>query len=226
MISASKYSPINIRREIPMKMYSVLAVASVALTSVTLADSGCKPSGCGPDRSCVNGCRPVVKKVDLKKTCFKIETKTICIPPTRFPWDSSPCDSVCGNECGQQGSCGSSGRCGAGCGTARACEEGGLFSGLRKALGMENCPRALCVKKPVKSSKKIGEICVCDWECDDICPTDKGCQKPGCCRDENAPPASTPASSEPEIAPAPPETARSPGRFLQTRYYQLRDLID
>jgi len=91
---------------------------------------------------------------------------------------------------------------------------------------MENCPRALCVKKPVKSSKKIGEICVCDWKCDDICPTDSGCRKPGCCSHESVPPAWTPASPKPEIAPAPPGTARSPGRFLQTRYYQLRDLID
>lgn len=222
-----------------MKFLSTLALVSMTLSSVTLADGGCKPAGCSPNRDCVAGCRPTVKKVDIKATCYKIETRTICIPPTRFPWDPSPCDSLCGDKCGSNGACASSGkcgaagrsesqgRCGAGCGADRDCGNGGLLSGLRKALGMENCPRALCIKKPVKSSKKIGEKCVCEWNCDDICPKDNGCRKPGCCNDGTAPPASAPATpNQPEIAPAPPETARRPGRILQTGFHKLQDLID
>ena len=212
-----------------MKFLSTVAIVCMALSSVTLADGGCKPAGCSPDRNCVAGCKPTVKTVDIKATCYKIETKTICIPPTRFPWDPSPCDSLCGENgaCGANGKCGSNGKCGAGCGAARECESEGLLSGLRRALKIDNCPRALCVKKPVKSSKKIGEACVCDWKCDDICPKDSGCRKPGCCNDGTAPPASAPAApKKPEIAPAPPETARRPGRILQTGYYKLQDLLD
>ena len=83
-----------------MKILSTLAIVSMTLSSVALADGGCKPAGCHPDRN-VASCRPTVKKVDIKATCYKIETKTICIPPTRFPWDPSPCDSLCGEKCGK-----------------------------------------------------------------------------------------------------------------------------
>jgi hypothetical protein len=222
-----------------MKLFSALAIVSMTLSSVALADGGGKPAGCSSDRNCVGGCRPSVKKVDLKKTCYNIETKMICIPPTRFPWEKSACDDLCGTNCGANGACGSNGKCssngqcgsngkcGAACGTDRSCESGGLFDGLRKALGMDNCPRALCVKNPKKSSKKIGETCVCEWNCDDICPKDDGCRKPGCCNDGTAPPASAPAApKEPEVAPAPSESARRPSRILQTGFHKLQDLID
>jgi hypothetical protein len=222
-----------------MKVLYTLAIVSMTLSSIAMADSGCKPAGCSPDRNRVGGCRPIVKKVDLKKTCYNIETKTICIPPTRFPWEKSPCDTLCGNKCGTNGACeangkcssnghcGSNGICGAGCGTDRSCESGGLFGGLRKALGMDNCPRALCVKSPKKSSKKFGEACVCEWKCDDICPKNSGCRKPGCCNDGTAPPASAPATPKvPEIAPPPPESARRPGRIIQTGFQNLQNLFD
>ena len=222
-----------------MKLLSTLAIVGMTLSSVALADGGCKPAGCSPDRNCVDGCRPIVKQVDLKKTCYNIESKTICIPPTRFPWEKSACDDLCGNKCGTNGACeangncssngqcGSNGKCGAGCGANRSCESGGLFGGLRKALGMDNCPRAICVKSPKKSSKKFGETCVCEWECDNICPTDSGCRKPGCCNDATAPPASGPAAPKvPELAPAPPESARRPGRIIQTGSRKLQHLID
>lgn len=216
-----------------MKLYSTLAIVSMTVSSVALADAGCKPAGCSPDRHCVDGCRPIVKKNDLKKTCYNIRTKTICIPPTRFPWEKSACDDLCGNKCGangscsQSGGCGSDGMCGAGCGADRTCESSGLLSGLRKALGMENCPRALCVKTLEKSSRKFGETCVCEWKCDDICPENDGCRKPGCCRDGTAPPSSAPATPmKPEISPAPLETTRRPFRIIQTGYSRLKELID
>lgn len=31
-----------------------------------------------------------VENTKVKKTCFKVEQKTICIPPVRFPWNSCP----------------------------------------------------------------------------------------------------------------------------------------
>lgn len=208
-----------------MRTLATLALVSITLSSVAMADHCCKPAGCSPDRNCLPGCKPVVKKVDVKATCYEIEHKTICIPPTRFPWDPSPCDGVCGNNCGADGNCGAkcaaggactpAGRCGAGCGNA--CESGGLLSGLRAALGMSNCPESRCIKTPRKSSKKIGEKCVCEWvTCsNDVCGA--GC-KPACAAPSVAPPASTPVAPKqepPMVAPAPPEAAR--GRLFPLR---------
>ena len=210
-----------------MKLLSTLTIVSVTLSSVALADEGCKPAGCGPDRNCVGGCRPVVKKVDLKKTCYNIETKTVCIPPTRFPWEKSLCDDVCGRKCGTNGACGSNGKCGPGCGADRHSNKGGFLSGLRSALGMGNCPRAICVQSPQKSCRKIGETCICEWKCDDVCPKNSGCRKPRCCHDDTVPPASAPAAPKvPEVAPTPPESERLPGRIIQTGFYRLQELID
>lgn len=203
-----------------MKLLATLALVSLSISSVAMADPCCKPAGCSPGRDCLPGCRPVVKKVDVKATCYNIETKTICIPPTRFPWESSPCDAVCCGNCGPDGnckgqcgakcaaggSCGSSGRCGAGCGNG--CESGGFLSGLRAALGMSNCATSKCIKSPKKSSKKIGEKCVCEWvTCSsDVCGG-AGC-KPACAAPGVAPPASAPAEKAvPEVAPAPPKSA-------------------
>ncbi len=198
-----------------MKTLATLALFSITMSSVAMADHCCKPAGCSPDRNCMPACKPVVKKVDIIATCYNIETKTICIPPTRFPWESSPCDGVCGNNCGADGKCAAggactpAGRCGAGCGNG--CGSGGLLSGLRAALGMSNCATSKCVKSPKKSSKKIGEKCVCTWETcsSDVCGG-AGC-KPACAAPGVAPKASAPAAppqeAPPAVAPAPPEAA-------------------
>ncbi len=198
-----------------MKTLATLALVSITMSSVAMADHCCKPAGCSPDRNCMPACKPVVKKVDITATCYNIETKTICIPPTHFPWDPSPCDGVCGNNCGADGKCAAggactpAGRCGAGCGNG--CESGGLLSGLRAALGMSNCATSKCVKSPKKSSKKIGEKCVCTWETcsSDVCGG-AGC-KPACAAPSVAPKASAPAAppqeAPPAVAPAPPEAA-------------------
>lgn len=212
-----------------MRTLATLALVSITMSSVAMADHCCKPAGCSPNRNCLPGCKPVVKKVDIKATCYNIETKTICIPPTRFPWDPSPCDGVCGSNCGADGNCGAkgacgtngkcaagggctpAGRCGAGCGNS--CNSGGLLSGLRAALGMSNCATSKCIKVPKKSSKKVGEKCVCEWvTCsNDVCGG-AGC-KPACAAPSVAPKASAPAAppkeaAPPAVAPAPPEAAR------------------
>lgn len=216
-----------------MRTSAALALVSITLSSVAMADPCCKPAGCSPSRDCLPGCRPVVKKVDITATCYNIEHKTICIPPTRFPWDPTPCDGVCcgncgaGCKCGTNCGCAPNGNCGAGvkcaaggactpagrrgAGCGNACKSGGLFSGLREALGLSNCATSRCVKSPKKSSKKIGEKCVCEWvTCsNDVCDG-AGC-KPACAAPSVAPPSSTPAAppqqEPPMAAPAPPEAA-------------------
>ena len=200
-----------------MKFLATLAIVGFTAATAFAGGAGCKPAGCNPDRECTPCCcKPVAKMVDIKKTCYEIETKTICIPPTVFPWDRSPCADVCGEKCGGKcgtkdacgkcgdaGKCGEAGKCGAGCGSDRCCDNGGLLSGLRDALGMGLCPTSRCVKTLKKSSKKVGERCVCEWVCDG--PSNAGC-KPACAAPEAAPAAPTPAKP----APAPPETAATP----------------
>lgn len=201
-----------------MRTLATLALVSITMSSVAMADHCCKPAGCSPNRNCMPACKPVVKKVDIKATCYNIETKTICIPPTRFPWEPSPCDGVCGakgacgtdGKCAAGGACTPAGRCGAGCGTT--CNSGGFLSGLRAALGMSNCATSKCVKSPKKSSRKVGEKCVCEWvTCsNDVCGG-AGC-KPACAAPSVAPKASAPVAppkeAAPAVAPAPPEAAR------------------
>ena len=48
-------------------------------------------------------CSLDAKMVDVEKSCFEVETKTICIPRVVFPWQrtkaSGPCDSCDGSGC-------------------------------------------------------------------------------------------------------------------------------
>ena len=81
-------------------MRILLSITLLCLTSVAMADNHCAPGGCkdNDDSSC-DSCTVTTKKVDVKKTCFNIEKKKVCIPPSRFPWESSPCDGVCDDKC-------------------------------------------------------------------------------------------------------------------------------
>lgn len=184
-----------------MRMLITFTAISLTLTGSAFAYDGCGPAGCGPGRDCEGTCSPTVKKVDIKKTCFNIELKKICVPPTRFPWDPSPCDSVCGD----QGACGagctpSAAACGAGQCGAGSSTGGGLFGQLRDLLGMSNKGKCRTIKVAKKSSVKCGETCACDWKCDDPSIPSKGCA-PACVA-----PSAAPAAEE-APGPAPDETA-------------------
>lgn len=207
-----------------MRMLMTCTAISLTLAGSAFAYDGCGAAGCGPAAAgcgpkdgCYGGCTATPKKVDIKKTCFNISLKKICIPPTRFPWDPSPCDSLCGDngECGAKANCGpaaaaTAGECGAGeCGALRS-KTGGLVSRLRDLLGMSN--RGICrvIKVPEESSVKVGETCSCTWKCDD--PSDPNAAKAGCgpC---GAPKAGAPATEEApgtEEAPAPKAPGAAP----------------
>ncbi len=47
---------------------------------------------------CHEPCFPTVTKAKETKQCWEVETKTICIPKVRFPWESRCCDKGCGND--------------------------------------------------------------------------------------------------------------------------------
>jgi len=61
--------------------------------------SSCKSEACCP--KCCHQCQLKVEKVDEEKSCFNVESKTICIPRVVFPWQSkkNKCDSCCGKGC-------------------------------------------------------------------------------------------------------------------------------
>ena len=47
---------------------------------------------------CHGTCYPTLTKAKETKTCWEVETKTICIPKVRFPWESKCCNKGCGKE--------------------------------------------------------------------------------------------------------------------------------
>ena len=59
-----------------MRTLATLALVSITMSSVAMADHCCKPAGCSPDRNCLPGCKPVVKKVDIKATCYNTPTNS------------------------------------------------------------------------------------------------------------------------------------------------------
>ena len=73
--------------------------------------AGC--TSCAPLRpfiqcgKCNGTCYLKVEKTTKEKSCFKVETKQICIPKVRFPWqpkvDCDSCDSAgnCTSRCGR-----------------------------------------------------------------------------------------------------------------------------
>ncbi|HUG66313.1 MAG TPA: hypothetical protein VMM76_01100 [Pirellulaceae bacterium] len=47
---------------------------------------------------CGDACYPTVTKGTETKHCWNVETKAICIPKVRFPWEKSCCDKGCGKD--------------------------------------------------------------------------------------------------------------------------------
>lgn len=60
-------------------------------------------------------CTLEAKMVDVEKSCFEVETKTICIPRVVFPWQRTkacgPCDSCDSNGCNSCVNNGATTRC-------------------------------------------------------------------------------------------------------------------
>lgn len=47
---------------------------------------------------CRATCYPTVTKGTEEKQCWEVETKTICIPKVRFPWETKCCNKGCGKD--------------------------------------------------------------------------------------------------------------------------------
>jgi hypothetical protein len=167
---------------------ATLLVASPAL--VARAGNGCSDSACGGGvhcPRCQGTCELSVSKEEVKKHCWDVECKTICIPRITFPWQ----------KCGDCGTC-----CGGHCGLGKSgdkdadpdCNLDCLKAGGAQACGAARCARA----KTVRTLKKVEYSCPqCKykWTPADHKRCDGGCQDKA-----NA----AVSEGEPEVAPPPP----------------------
>ena len=80
--------------------------ATIAGTSAFAGDDGHdgkhEGHGKGGQRAfcphCGDACYPTVTKGKETKHCWNVETKAICIPKVRFPWEHGCCDKGCGKD--------------------------------------------------------------------------------------------------------------------------------
>ena len=87
------------------RIYSLLIVIAMTATYATHAEkANAEINICCPCKKCPScDCSLEAKMVDVEKSCFEVETKTICIPRVVFPWQRKKacgsCDSCDGSGC-------------------------------------------------------------------------------------------------------------------------------
>jgi len=82
-------------------------VALVLVPALAIAGNGklLDETGCACCPVCDHVCKLDVEETEVKRTCFKIETKVVCIPRVVFPWQKAKkaacasCDSCDGRGC-------------------------------------------------------------------------------------------------------------------------------
>lgn len=89
-----------------LQFMAIALVATIASTPALAGENGHggKHGGHGKGGSrafcphCGDACYPTVTKGTETKHCWNVDTKAICIPKVRFPWESSCCDKGCGKD--------------------------------------------------------------------------------------------------------------------------------
>ncbi len=142
---------------------------------------------CCPE--CGHCCKLDAEEVDVEKSCFDVECKTICIPRVVFPWQKKKARSAC-DAC--------DGCDGRGC---TACVHNGAKTRTIKVLTTKKykCPEC----KYTWSAEKKG--CVtgcCDESCDTGCDATPYSTGPMIYRELDAP-GIAPMQAKPEELPAP-----------------------
>jgi hypothetical protein len=155
---------------------TTLTVAVLAiLTQAAYGDCSC-PS-CGE-----KVCRVEAKTKTVKKHCYKVECKEICIPKLKFCWPWQK---------GAKASCGSaSGECTSDCTSSSACTDPGCADGNCKSCS--TCQDAArCGKvKTVRVLKKVDyecKECGYEWKTYDVGCASAGCADAGCAAPSRGP---------------------------------------
>ncbi|MBW3539513.1 MAG: hypothetical protein KY476_04520 [Planctomycetes bacterium] len=161
-----------------------IAAAADHACSATSACGDC--AGCPPCAAKI--CRPEVKTEKLKKTCYNVECKPICVPDITFPWEKPQVECGCAGCVGGEGAC-----------------EG----------WQPRCGRVKYVKVFEKDSIEIGETCVCEWKIEDApaacnCCELPGPPVPGTLEQPPAPNEHDAAPAEPEAPPAEEQMTHEP----------------
>lgn len=85
-----------------LQLLALALAATIAGTPAFAGDHGHNGHGKGGQRAfcphCGDACYPTVTKGKETKHCWNVETKAICIPKVRFPWEKSCCDKGCGKD--------------------------------------------------------------------------------------------------------------------------------
>lgn len=68
-----------------LKMFALVAIAVTANVAATAGESNRRQRACCP--RCGEACYRTVSVGKEKKHCWVVDTKTICIPKVRFPWE-------------------------------------------------------------------------------------------------------------------------------------------
>ena len=94
-----------------LQLFAITLVAGVACSLAFAGDRGYEGRYVGHGKGgrrvfcphCGDACYPTVTKGKETKHCWEVDTKAICIPKVRFPWEST-CGKGCGGEeCGKSG---------------------------------------------------------------------------------------------------------------------------
>ncbi len=156
---------------------SSVVFAAVAMTTATTASAG--KLGCINPADC--RCELTSKEVDVEKSCFEVESKTICIPKVVFPWQT-------GHGCFGLGLFGCSKSACDSCDSADGCEASGCDTSVHNG--------AFTKTVKVLSKKKYTEPgCEYKWSVKEDGSCDEGC--------ESAQAISQPSLQEPSIADRP-----------------------
>lgn len=162
-------------------------------------DSGCKKRGCSNGNCCCEAvCCPKKVTEEVKKHCWKVESKMVCIPGYSFEcnWRKNSC---CKGSCGCDDTCCSNGSCND-CGTP-TCGRVRCINVLEKhEYTCEECGYEWDVKRVRKGNSRCKSGC-CD------CPS---CGAGGCCASTDTPESDVLLTSGSEALPVEATETKKP----------------
>ena len=96
----------SIKRNLPIALAIAVALSLISFQAVVALGGKClDQTGCACCPVCDHVCKLDAEQVEEEKSCFKVESKVICIPRVVFPWQKAKkaacasCDACDGAGC-------------------------------------------------------------------------------------------------------------------------------